>query len=545
MSPPIQPRHSCIHQSVRLAVLCGMLVFIMSSGDIRAELPPESQNAVNLGNLAFKQNHDYLRAIRYYQQARKIAPDAPEIKYKLGVAESSIPGRELRAAIWFEAYLAASPNTPNAGPVRAEVERLNGISHQKLAMLINLLEFETGQMPGGVYDTLVSGMNNDSVIASNWGNIVELWRMTGNLRAAANAATHATVPKTELSERFPLADLYGWLGLPDVAQNPSFETDILRKALISKISLVYANDVVEMESVGFLKELKPSDNPNILYNETFDWVREYAIGQEAFDAILASTPTGDSIVRALSAYISEALKKLPAYQTLTRLYDLNKDNDAWLKSEQGMTVARLQRLIRSDAAAITLGGTKDVATVDYSVAGAKVTDNIRANDLKSDPSYFAAVANLIAQSITQTPQVKKFLDGLPAAGSAATLPEPVREDAGSAPETARKALVSCGMSNAKQLVLGCMAYATDHNDTPPRQLGDIVPAAMTAEQFKQVSIDPLSQGGSTFLYLVGETKTWPTASNVPVIVSRGVTQEGKSIVAYGDGHIQLDVYPKL
>jgi formylglycine-generating enzyme required for sulfatase activity len=139
-----------------------------------------------------------------------------------------------------------------------------------------------------------------------------------------------------------------------------------------------------------------------------------------YEDILGSTPTDASIARALSAEIFKALKKLPAYQTLTRLYDLNKDNAAWLNSEQGMTVARLQRQIRSDAADITLEGTEGEATVDYSVAGEKVTEaNIRADDLKSDPSYLAAIADLIAQSITQTPPVKKFLDGLPAAGSAA------------------------------------------------------------------------------------------------------------------------------
>src|SRR5438034_5695252 len=72
-------------------------------------LPPEAQEAISKGVIAAKQQ-DYLLAIRYFEEARKAAPAATEIFYDLGLAESKIPGRELRAMAWFGAYLAANAN---------------------------------------------------------------------------------------------------------------------------------------------------------------------------------------------------------------------------------------------------------------------------------------------------------------------------------------------------------------------------------------------------------------------------------------------------
>jgi hypothetical protein len=83
-----------------------------------------------------------------------------------------------------------------------------------------------------------------------------------------------------------------------------------------------------------------------------------------------------------------------------------------------------------------------------------------------------------------------------------------------------------GISNAKQLVLGCMMYSNDHNNDFPGQLSDIAPAYITAEEFKKLSIDPLSQGDVTFLYLGGGTKVF---ADVTLIVSRGRTADGRNI----------------
>src|SRR6266699_1493919 len=67
-----------------------------------APLPAAAQEALNKGIIAAKVP-DYLLAIRYFEEARKLAPQAPVIFMNLGLAESKIPGRELRAIAWFGA----------------------------------------------------------------------------------------------------------------------------------------------------------------------------------------------------------------------------------------------------------------------------------------------------------------------------------------------------------------------------------------------------------------------------------------------------------
>lgn len=188
---------------------------------------------------------------------------------------------------------------------------------------------------------------------------------------------------------------------------------------------------------------------------------------ERMSGAVQATPdakaAGASITATLSAEIVEALGKLPAYQTITGLYDRNKGDPAWLKSEQGLTVARLLGQIRSDAAAITLDGPKDEATVDYTVDGARVSDaNIRADDLEADPSYRAAIADLIARIITQTPQVTKFLDSLGAAASSPVAAPPAAPAPAAQPDPAAQAAARLQQTCDAGSPLDCIQLAQDY-----------------------------------------------------------------------------------
>ena len=64
-----------------------------------APLPPEAQAAVDKGVLAAKQQ-DYLLAVRYFQDARKLAPQHPKFTMILVWRKQKIPRRELRAIAW-------------------------------------------------------------------------------------------------------------------------------------------------------------------------------------------------------------------------------------------------------------------------------------------------------------------------------------------------------------------------------------------------------------------------------------------------------------
>ena len=182
MRPVITIRRSAIEHDVtqassvqvRLAACLGFLSFVLPISALAqavtpAPLPPDAQAAMKKGVIAAQQQ-DYLLAIRYFQDARKLAPDAPEIYKDLGLAESKIPGRELRAIAWFGAYLAANPNAPNAEAVRDEIDVLDAKSQSNLSRLI-----ESAQDAAN-YTTLYKN--------ENFADVAGLWAGTGDMTIA-------------------------------------------------------------------------------------------------------------------------------------------------------------------------------------------------------------------------------------------------------------------------------------------------------------------------------------------------------------------------
>jgi hypothetical protein len=158
-----------------MVCLCFVLPFAApAQTSAPAPLPPAAQELVKKGILAAKQQ-DYLLAARFFQDARKMAPQAPEIYYDLGLAESNLPGRELRAICWFEAYLMANPKAPNAAAVRDQVDVLDVKMQSNLSHLIKSLQDATGQLTDRKEDALME--------------LAHLWAKTGDLTAAFNIVT--------------------------------------------------------------------------------------------------------------------------------------------------------------------------------------------------------------------------------------------------------------------------------------------------------------------------------------------------------------------
>jgi len=129
----------------RSLVLLLLLAGVLPAQTAAPSLPPAAQEALNKGVIAAKVP-DYLLAIRYFEDARKLAPNAPEVFYNLGLAESKIPGRELRAMAWFGAYLAANPAAPNAAAIREQLDTLEVKSQSATARLLRLAEEAAGKL---------------------------------------------------------------------------------------------------------------------------------------------------------------------------------------------------------------------------------------------------------------------------------------------------------------------------------------------------------------------------------------------------------------
>jgi hypothetical protein len=103
------------------------------SDEFEGALPEEATKLITQGRVAFTQGRRALErndtegqeafvvAVQDFNAARKLAPESPLPLYLLGAAEAEIPGRELRAICWFEAFLALAPQSDKADMVRATI----------------------------------------------------------------------------------------------------------------------------------------------------------------------------------------------------------------------------------------------------------------------------------------------------------------------------------------------------------------------------------------------------------------------------------------
>lgn len=146
--------------------------FAQTTTSTTTSLPPAAQDAINKGIMATKVP-DYLLAVRYFEEARKAAPQSPEVFFNLGLAESKIPGRELRAICWFGAYLTASPGTANAVAVKEQMDMMMIKNQSNLNGLIKSLQ-----------EAAAAKQNDPSAMEI----VALLWAGTGDINTAIKTA---------------------------------------------------------------------------------------------------------------------------------------------------------------------------------------------------------------------------------------------------------------------------------------------------------------------------------------------------------------------
>ena len=139
-----------------------------------APLSPAAQEAVEKGITAAKLP-DYPLAISCFEEARKLAPEAPVIYLNLGLAESKIPGRELRAMAWFGAYLAAYSDAPNAAAVKEQIAVLDEKNQTAVSRLLTTVQDAADK---------IAGDSRSEKLAS----VTQLWLDFGDIAAARRTA---------------------------------------------------------------------------------------------------------------------------------------------------------------------------------------------------------------------------------------------------------------------------------------------------------------------------------------------------------------------
>jgi hypothetical protein len=403
-------------------------------------LPPEAQEAVHKGVLAANQQ-DYLLAIRYFQDARKTAPQSAEIYYDLGLAESKIPGRELRSIAWFGAYLAAYPNAPNATAVKDQVDALDVKSQSNISRFIAKLQDQVRQSPASF-----------APLTKYMGIVARLWVFAGDEPAArklAAAFNRDADAKNDIWAAISLAQFqealggFDWIQMADRLSDALKTADLIKNAvaknkckileqdnlvLVQKIAgnISGAQSTVESMSLE-LKGLDPGDIDT--YSDTVDDARlVLALGQIEAGLLRDAQLTADAMRPGL--FQSEALGAIALEQALSG--DI-------AGAQANVTVAR-KGLIGKDtgpsynsARDSVVNALKTIAEAQLRAGdaiGARQTADLIPGEL---PYYFAFVGQIdreLALSLRGAPSEVKFTNS----SSIRKATDPPRDTAGVRPK---------------------------------------------------------------------------------------------------------------
>jgi tetratricopeptide (TPR) repeat protein len=102
-------------------------------------MSPAARMALNQG-LAAAEAHQYDVALSDFKNAFAADQTDPELWFDLGLASSKLPGRELDAITYFEAYLRRVPGAPNRRAILNTINQLEAVVQGKLVAIIGEMQ---------------------------------------------------------------------------------------------------------------------------------------------------------------------------------------------------------------------------------------------------------------------------------------------------------------------------------------------------------------------------------------------------------------------
>jgi tetratricopeptide (TPR) repeat protein len=298
---------STLCRAWRLLVITVCLSFpqpfaALAQTNVPAPLPPAAQEALDKGIIAAKVP-DYLLAIRYFEEARKIAHEAPVIFLNLGIAESKIPGRELRAIAWFGAYLAASPDAPNAAAVKEQIAVLEVRNQSNVSRLIKTVQDAANQ-------TSADKSENLCFVARLWvkaGDILEAVKIVDRIQAAdfSDADVCKARAKREIAAAQEISNAPHPSPQSTANTNPPIQRvvnvsdwlyELDGKLYTSSGSLISTNKArlstePFLDLAGYLKSLPPSDKPQNIFHSLYETAAELVGEQVVIQGLLKRQAT--------------------------------------------------------------------------------------------------------------------------------------------------------------------------------------------------------------------------------------------------------------
>gem|GEM_PF-5191345 len=100
-------------------------------------------------------------ALQNLQVAQAMDPESPTVLFNLGLTSEKIPGHELRAIAWFQAYLLVAPAAPDAAAVRSEVARLEVSYEAKNRLILAQLDSFVSLARKNIDELTANGTNQE------------------------------------------------------------------------------------------------------------------------------------------------------------------------------------------------------------------------------------------------------------------------------------------------------------------------------------------------------------------------------------------------
>jgi hypothetical protein len=403
---------------------CAVWLLLITIGQVQAGMPPEAQTAVSRGIKAAKQEHDYLLAIRYFQEARAlvpVAPDAPDIFLNLGLAEGRLPGRELRAIGWLAAYLSASPNAANEGAVRAEIKMLDARNRSSLLRLIktvqkaaDLARFQSPWVE--VLDR--ADLARDQSVAGDAAGAQEVFAQelgSANLMQYAPGRSFAQSALAEAEAEAAVAQA----AAGDLAgAKQAFASALKSAGLVEDTILaqkrytrahIARNQLAAGDIVGALQTAELIEDATVR-NFALELL-PYALAQSgATSAPAPAVSPAPAEVTTMADAVLQHLAGIGDYRDLQAAAALlhEQGQTGWAAGDEA--TALLQRLdaLRADAAATSVVENPDGRALQYSLGGHQVVDpGISVAGLEKSLPYRSSMAEAIAQNILAYPPEAK------------------------------------------------------------------------------------------------------------------------------------------
>lgn len=297
---------------------------------IPAPMQPEAQDALKRGVIAAQQQ-EWLIAIQSFQEARKSAANAPILFYNLGLAESKLPGRELRAIAWFGAYLAATPNAPNAAAVNDAIVALQIKNQGNLNRLIetaqNMKVPEDPNSPGFEKNHHLEGVANLRAEAGDFQTALKMVELLNDHNSKGMVLME--IARSQASAE----DIAGAFQSAERIQDPMWKSEALCEIAIGQADL---GDIAGAQKT-VASAIKASDQTDqFLKSGTLEsiWRAQYSIAEAQFRAgdIAGAVTTAEGEPGYKQEAIAEAETKAGdcagAQKTADLIHDAKDKHDA-------------------------------------------------------------------------------------------------------------------------------------------------------------------------------------------------------------------------